>query len=303
MLLSGFTGSGKEIFAGSIHSESPRKDKPFLAINCAAIPEGLLEGLLFGTKRGSFTGSADKVGIFEQANGGTLFLDEINSMPLHSQAKLLRAIEEKAIRPVGGEVDIPVDVRIISSINTMPSEAIRNNQLREDLFYRLSVVSIMIPPISQRKGDVALLTEHFIEIFNGRYMKNIRGLEPECRRFFMEYGWPGNVRQLKHAIEAAVNIADRFAEQITMADLPRYLLEQAEGASVFGEPFTDSRTSSAEHEPQAGGDVFANIHAAEKEAIINALVQAGGNVSKAARILDMNRQTLVYRMRKYDIKK
>ena len=305
VLLSGFTGSGKEIFAGSIHNESVRKDRPFLAINCAAIPEALLESLLFGTKKGSFTGSIDKIGIFQQADGGTLFLDEINSMPLHSQAKLLRAIEEKAVRPIGGDTDIPVDVRIISSINTTPAQAIRNNRLREDLFYRLSVVSVMIPPISERKGDIALLTEHFIEMFNRRYYKNIRGLAPDCRRFFMEYGWPGNVRQLKHTIEAAVNMADVSAAQITMADLPKYLLEQMESEASFGGAFSGMSSGGLTGGAAQGSasSVFADINATEKETITNALIQSGGNVSKAARLLDMNRQTLVYRMKKHGIKR
>ena len=154
ILLSGFTGSGKEVFAQAIHNSSPRKNKPFLAINCAAVPDGLLEGILFGTPKGTFTGALDKIGLFEQAEGGTLFLDEINSMSLESQAKLLRVLEEKEIRRLGGGCDIKVDVRIISSINTMPQIALQKNQLREDLFYRLSVTTIVI---RQSKTDLRIL--------------------------------------------------------------------------------------------------------------------------------------------------
>lgn len=330
VLLSGFTGSGKEIFANAIHNASARKDEPFLAVNCAAVPDGLLESILFGTTKGTFTGSIDKIGLFEQAKGGTLFLDEINSMSLNSQAKLLRVLEEKEIRRLGGYNDISVDVRIISSINTTPALALANNQLREDLFYRLSVTTIIIPPLNGRNDDIDLITEHFINKFNKVFNKNITGLSDEVHNFFMTYSWPGNVRQLKHVIESAVNSADSSSSRILMSDLPYYLFEsstthvesfqyipkQSEDLSAMAGAPTANPSYGAHDAPADVSDgssvptyspsvspenLYDTIRQQEKKNIIDALLSCNGNVTKAARILGMNRQQLVYRMRKYNI--
>lgn len=326
VLLAGYTGSGKEIFANAIHNNSARRDHPFLAINCAAIPESLLESLLFGTTKGSFTGSIDKAGLFEQAKGGTLFLDEINSMSLNSQAKLLRVLEEKELRRLGGSSNIKTDVRIISSMNTTPSKAIKKGQLRQDLFYRLSVISIVIPPLVSRKRDIELLTEHFIQTFNKKYEKNIRGLDYETRQFFMTFSWPGNVRQLKHVIESAVNITPDNDALIHLKALPQYLSDALSGAetsrrtveqpqpaintfypaSAQPRPIHESPQFSVPNQEMPMIDtenLFSTIENREKAAITQALLDNNGNIAKAARQLNMNRQNLVYRMKKYHIQK
>lgn len=313
VLLSGFTGSGKEVFANAIHNASSRKNNPFLAINCAAVPDGLIESILFGTTKGTFTGSLDKSGLFEQAEGGTLFLDEINSMSLNSQAKLLRVLEEKEIRKLGDDKDIKIDVRIISSINTTPNKALENHQLREDLFYRLSVTTIIIPAIRERKGDIELLTQHFIAKYNGIFNKHIQGLARETQEFFLSYSWPGNVRQLKHVVESAVNAAKGDAPEITIEDLPSYLFEDS---TKHVETFSDAAQEPSRLAAQSAGyensdrpnirnlapeNLYETIKEKEKTEIMEALMRSGGNISKAARDLKMNRQTLVYRMKKYNI--
>ena len=187
VMLSGYTGTGKEMFAKSIHNASSRKNNPFLAINCAAIPETLLESILFGTTKGSFTGATEKPGLFEEAKGGTIFLDEINSMPLTSQAKILRVIEERECMRVGGSRTIKIDVRIISSINVTPQETLEMGQLRSDLFYRLSVVNIVIPPLCSRPDDIKLLCSYFINKFNAKMLKTITGIDAEVEKFIVNY--------------------------------------------------------------------------------------------------------------------
>ncbi|MFR6257734.1 MAG: sigma-54 interaction domain-containing protein [Anaerovoracaceae bacterium] len=361
VLLAGFTGSGKEVFANAVHNASMRKDKAFLAINCATVPDGLLESILFGTTKGTFTGSLDKTGLFEQAEGGTLFLDEINSMSLNSQAKLLRVLEEKEIRKLGGDSNIKVNVRIISSINTTPRLALQRGQLREDLFYRLSVNTVIIPPLKDRLLDIELLTEHFIRKFNGKFSKNIKGLSPEVYNFFMSYSWPGNVRQLKHVIESAINISDESSDKINLEDMPHYLFENQSTSYVetfshmkepsYGEDISENimanlssnsltdiiedtdnvnviskrsaglkanhgrsilienkndktyENESIENHELSAENLYAAIRKNEKKQIMQALIDCNGNVSKAARSLNMNRQSLVYRMKKYNIKR
>jgi arginine utilization regulatory protein len=193
----GETGTGKELFAQSIHSDSSRSRGPFLAINCAAIPETLLEGILFGTSKGAFTGVINRVGMLEQANGGTLFLDEINSMSVTLQAKLLRALEERKIRRLGDQTNIPIDVRIITSCNVEPSEAIDKRLLRRDLFFRLAVVYLEIPPLRKRIDDLELLTSFFIRQYNNHLKLNVQSIDYEVLKSFQKYHWPGNIRQLK----------------------------------------------------------------------------------------------------------
>ncbi len=339
VLLSGYTGSGKEVFARAIHNAGARKNKPFLAINCAAVPDGLLESILFGTTKGTFTGSLDKIGLFEQAEGGTLFLDEINSMSLNAQAKLLRVLEEKEIRRLGGNCDIKINVRIISSINTMPQTALQKGQLREDLFYRLSVTTIMIPPIKDRPHDIDLLTEHFMKKFNTVYDRNLKELSPDVHEFFISYPWPGNIRQLKHVIESAISNALPDQREIRMTDIPHYLFETDTAAvEAFHQTPADQSSPAAQANQPAGqsshaapADRTANpalrpssdstdvlqaenpaeklrpenlytlIEKNEKQQIMNALLQTGGNVSKAARALGCSRQSLTYRMKKHGI--
>ena len=204
VMLFGETGSGKEMFAQSIHNHSQRKDSPFIAVNCAAIPDTLLEGVLFGTAKGAFTGAMDKTGLFEQANGGTLFLDELNSMPIHLQAKLLRVLQEKKIRRVGAADEVSVSIKMISSVGVPAHKAIREGQLRMDLFYRLAVVYIIIPPLRKQPNGIELLTRHFIYKNNLALGKSVNSVSEAVMEFFRSYNWPGNIRELEHVIEGAM---------------------------------------------------------------------------------------------------
>lgn len=206
VLIIGETGTGKELFAQSIHNGSDRTAAPFISQNCAAMPDNLIESLLFGTKKGAFTGATDRPGLFEQAEGGTLLLDEINSLSPMLQAKLLRAIQEKSIRRIGDTVDRKIDVRIISTINEDPIEAIANQRLRKDLFYRLSVVSLFIPPLRERKEDILQLIDYFIKKYNHMFNMNIEGVSDEVLLLFNNYDWLGNIRELEHVIEGAANL-------------------------------------------------------------------------------------------------
>ena len=314
VMLMGMTGSGKELFAQSIHSVSKRANKPFLAINCAAIPETLIEGLLFGTVKGAYTGAIDRKGLFVEADGGTLFLDEVNSMPLSSQAKLLRALEERKVQPLGSKEEISFDTRIISSCNSTPKEVFEKKLIREDLFYRLAVVNIQIPPLKERKSDIFLLAHHFITKCNKHYGKNVLHIEDDIVKFFLSYEWPGNIRQLKNCIEGAMNMVGENEISIKRHHLPFYLLEDNslnnEGPKLEGSENDDVEMAKIlrnESSPKPKvkkelGGIMAAIRQNERDAIIEALQQAGGNISKAARAMGLSRQTLVYRMKKHDIK-
>ncbi len=330
IMLTGFTGTGKEIFAQSIHSASRRRHKTFLAINCAAIPETLLEGILFGTVKGVYTGATERKGLFEEANGGTLFLDEINSMPLSSQAKLLRVLEEKFVQPLGSKEKIKIDTRIISSCNVLPQEAVSKQQIRQDLFYRLAVINIMIPNLKDRKSDIFLLAHHFIAKYNEAYKKNILAMEDDITTFFLNYDWPGNVRQLQNCIECAMNLVKPNETTIKAKHLPYYLKENKdiddlryyqefqsiETINKAGEsprtieiPPTEilaeaPKSFLAKRKDSGGNDesIYAVIKRQEKERIVKALMKHDGCITKAARELGMTRQTLTYRMKKHGIK-
>lgn len=328
VMLIGSTGSGKEVFARAIHESSNRAEKPFLALNCAAIPESLIEGILFGTTKGVYTGAVEKDGILAQADGGTVFLDEINSMPLISQAKLLRVLEEKKIMKLGSNKEVPINIRVISSINEMPAEAIRKGRLREDLFYRLSVVQILIPPLRDRAEDIPYLVRHFVEKYNARFGKNVLGVDSQVMSIFMNFPWPGNVRQLKACIESAMNFA-KDDGWITRKDLPVYVFEDAEVPEnryrqwsqknfikASRETFPGTETEppvqvsfpAAKEKPvslpeeTAGGRIMDSIRNEEKEEIIAALHRYRGNITKAAESLGMSRQSLSYRLKKYHLK-
>lgn len=317
VLISGATGTGKEVFAKGIHNASKRKGGPFVAINCGAIPETLLESILFGTEKGAFTGAVDKKGIFEQAKGGTVFLDELNSMPFNSQVKLLRVLEEQEIRHVGGNKDIKTDVRVISAMNVTPQEALYNNNIREDLFYRLSVINISIPPLCKRGNDIFLLTDHFIEKYNTKFDKQIKGIDAKAHTFLLEYKWPGNVRQLKHAVESAVSMTEENAEYITINDLPQYLfgseyikseVRKASSDRSFIRDVSEGNKIQAddrrnEKKTDTEVDVFDAIRNKERDIIVKALFEHNGNVTKTAKALNMHRQSLIYKMKKYEIKR
>ncbi|MEL7568102.1 MAG: sigma 54-interacting transcriptional regulator [Dehalobacterium sp.] len=293
----GETGTGKELFAQSIHSASSREKGPFLAINCAAIPEALLEGILFGTTKGAFTGAINRVGMLEQADGGTLFLDEINSMSVTLQAKLLRALEERRIRRLGDRETIPIDVRIISSCNVEPAEATGKGLLRSDLFYRLAVVYLVIPPLRERIDDLGLLAEFFIKQYNDQLRLGVKGLDNEVFRAFQNYHWPGNIRQLKHCIECAMNIVPKGTREICMEHLPKYL-------DIFTKENekTVKVNNTKERIKENNETIFCEIENSEKDEIIIALKRNKGNISRAAHELGISRQCLQYRLKKYNFK-
>ncbi|MCG0275429.1 MAG: sigma 54-interacting transcriptional regulator [Thermosediminibacteraceae bacterium] len=287
VLIYGETGTGKELFAQSIHSASPRKNKPFIAQNCAALPETLLESLLFGTTKGSFTGAEDKPGLFEQADGGTLLLDEINCMGLSLQSKLLRVLQEGVVRRIGATFDIPVDVRIVATTNERPEELLKSGRLRSDLFYRLSVIYVEIPPLRERLEDIEELVDYFIKKYNEKFGKNVKGVERQVMNLFKEYSWPGNVRELEHVIEGLINFVDDG--YISVSDL-KYL--------SFG-----SFKNYIEKKPELPSDVKSQVYEYEKDLIVNALKSTGGNITKAAQKLGIKRQSLQYRLKKYGIDK
>ena len=287
IMVYGETGTGKELLVHAIHNASPRRDKPFIAQNCAALPETLLESILFGTIKGSFTGAETRPGLFEIANGGTLFLDEINSMSLQLQAKLLRVLQDGIVRRVGDTRTIHVDVRIVTAINIDPRQALQDKTLRDDLFFRLSVISLKMPALREKRDDIKLLMDHFIKKYNKRLYKSVRCVSDDVEEFFMNYSWPGNVRELEHAIEGAMNIAD--GDTITSRCLPYYL----------GEIFGKSDAAHMDHEIKS---LKESLYGLEKNLIEKALKKSDGNVTKAAEILEVPRQTLQYKIGKYSIR-
>ncbi len=290
VMIYGETGTGKELLAQSIHNASRRSNGPFLAINCAAIPDNLLEGLLFGTEKGAYTGSERRVGLFEQANGGTLLLDEINSMNILLQSKLLRILQDGMIRRVGGVKEIHVDVRVLSNINIPPYQAIEENKLRRDLFYRLGVININIPPLREHKEDIPLLSKNFILRFNKKLLKNVRDIDNATLEIFNAYHWPGNVRELEHAIEYAMNILPNDRSFITKDYIPDHILNSAE-SPFYGEREVQENTRSL-------SSIMKNT---EFHMLRKALLENGGNISKTARSFGMSRQNLQYHIKRSGI--
>ena len=306
VMIYGETGTGKELFAQSIHAASRRADGPFLAINCAAIPENLLESLLFGTEKGAYTGAESRAGLFEQANGGTLLLDEINSMNVSLQAKLLRVLQEGVVRRVGSAVEKHIDVRVLSNTNVSPYEAVADGSMRRDLFYRLGVVNISIPPLRERKEDLPLLSKHFVLECNEKLGRVVRDVNKDALEVMKQYDWPGNVRELGHAIEHAMNILPETEEYITAEYLPLYVREGKPLVPVettAGQQTAAESLSEGKPERKAGRRKSLNstIHNMEREAICDVLRKNRGNVSKSARELGMSRQNLQYRIKRYQI--
>ncbi len=287
VLIVGESGTGKELVARAIHEGSQRQDKPFMAINCAAIPETLIESELFGHEKGSFTGaSAREFGVFEAANGGTVFLDEIGEMNVSMQAKLLRAIQEKEIRRVGGKVNIPLDVRIVSATNKELEQEIRRGAFREDLFYRLNVIRINLPPLRERGNDVKTLAEFFVKKYSDAAGIPVEGISRPALKLLMNYSWPGNVRHLESVIERAVLMAE--SNYIEPSDLPNEIT--ATSLLAGGVPFDL---------PPEGID----IETLEKGLIIKAMERAEWVIGKAAPLLGMSYKTLQYRLEKFDIER
>ena len=277
VLITGDSGTGKELVARALHSQSYRKDKPFVAVSCAALPESLLESELFGHEKGAFTGAhAQRQGKFEVANKGTLFLDEIGEMSVNVQVHLLRVLEEKEFTRVGGNELIKVDVRVISATNKDTKTAVANGQFREDLYYRLNVVTIELPPLRERKEDIPLLAQHFLKKFTVENQKEITGFSPEANDFLLKYEWPGNVRELENAIERAVILAKN--SYIEVADLPQESLALARSAPLVK-----------------------SLAEVGKNHILNILSETGGNYTKAATILGISRVTLHNKLKAYGL--
>lgn len=289
VLIYGETGCGKELFAQSIHYDGIRKDKPFIAINCAAIPSSLLEGLLFGTVKGSFTGAENKKGIFEEADGGTLLLDEINSLDPSLQSKLLRVLQEGYIMPIGSNSSIDVDVRIIASLNEDPDKLIKNGKLRKDFYYRLSVIRIDIPPLRERKEDICPLIKRFIKEYNKLLCKNVLDIDEEVRSIIMDYSWPGNIRELKNMIEAAMNMVDNTS-YLTKEYLDSRVLK---GKSI-------SNSDNIEYNMR-DKSLDEYLNSLEIIIIKDALDKFCNNITKTAIYLKISRQNLQHKIKKYKV--
>jgi two-component system response regulator AtoC len=286
VLIVGESGTGKELLARAIHNRSGRMGKPFVAINCGAIPENLLESELFGHVRGAFTDAIrTKQGLFEEADGGTLFLDEIGELPLGLQVKLLRVLQEDELRRVGDNRSRKVDVRILAATIRDLGAEVKAGRFREDLFYRLNVVSVQIPPLAERPEDIPLLTEHFLSHCNKKLGTNIKGVDPGAMQLLSEYRWPGNVRELENLIERAVILCE--GERIT-PDLLTDKVRHVQAVAL----------------PQLARDhlsIKKTIRASEEELIRRALTKTGGNRTKAARLLEISHRTLLYKLKDYGI--
>jgi two-component system, NtrC family, response regulator AtoC len=278
VLLTGETGTGKEVVARALHERSARRDGPWLAINCAAIPEALLEGELFGHVRGAFTDArSDRRGLLLRADGGTLLLDEIGELPLHLQAKLLRVLQERRVRPLGGDDEIEFDTRIIAATNRDLEQEVRAGRFREDLLFRLAVVMLEIPPLRRRENDVLMLAHHFLRRAAARHARPVTGITPQAAARLLAYHWPGNVRELENCIERAVILA-RYAS-LTLEDLPERVREHASALP----------TLLADQE-------LISLAELERRYVRHVLAATGGNKSVAARILEVDRKTLARRI-------
>ena len=285
VLITGESGTGKELLAKAIHLNSPRRGGPFVVVNCGAIPENLIESELFGHKKGSFTGAiADRIGRFEAANGGSVFLDEVSELPPALQVRLLRVLQEREIDKVGETKPISINVRVIAATNRNLTNMVEDGSFREDLFYRLSVVALRIPPLRDRREDIPLLVEHFLSKLTQRYNLSPRRVHPQVMEVLTNYNWPGNVRELENALESVLVLSTK--EEITSADLPESIRRQE---TRIAKIYLDI--------PEEG----ISLEEVEKELIVKALEKSRWNQSKAARYLDITRKTLLYRMEKYSL--
>lgn len=289
VLIYGETGTGKELVAESLHTSGNRKERAFISQNCAAIPMTLLEGLFFGTEKGSYTGAQTKKGLFELADGGTLFLDEINSMDIGIQAKILKAVEEKKIRRLGGMKDIEVDVRFICAMNEEPYEALKSGRLREDLFYRIGVVQLRIPPLRERRNDILLLTDYFIKYYNRELDRTVQGLSDLAANAFENQYWRGNIRELRNTIESA--FINSTGDRITIKCLPEHFFMPRE---------TEHNMASDEVGSQRDFSLTKAVEEYEKSLIEQAL-RNSVNMAEAAYRIKISRQRLKYKMEKYGI--
>ncbi len=306
ILVQGESGTGKDLVAKAIHYESSRGEKPFIAINCSAIPETLMEAELFGHEKGAFTDAKQaKKGLFEAADGGTLFLDEIGELSPLLQAKLLRVLEDQVIRRVGGIRDMQVDVRVIAASNRDLEKAVREGHFRQDLYYRLAIIAIFIPPLRERTEDILPLVDFFIGRYNQKFKKSVRGITAETRRLLLAHSWPGNVRELKNSIERAMILEDE--QQLRPVYLPFAVGEAARsGLTAFehstaavdgGRQLANGRTLPRLYIPEEG----TSLEEIERAMVELAMRQAEGNQTHAARLLDISRDALRYKLKKFDL--
>ncbi len=296
VLISGESGTGKELLARLIHKKSPRSKKPFVPVNCGAIPRELMESELFGYVKGAFTGAyRGRAGRFEVADGGTIFLDEIGDLPIDLQVKLLRVIQEKTFERVGDSTPIKVDVRIIAATNKDLEEEVKEGRFREDLFYRLNVIPIHIPPLRERKEDIPLLVNHFIEKFNREKGFSIEGVDEDLVKALTNYHWPGNVRELENVVERMVVLAE--GNKLTMDDLPEKIKERRERPSESMEEMLSKIEL-----PEGGINLKELLERIEEKLINQALEISGGVKEKASKLLGMKRTTLVEKLRRKKLK-
>jgi two-component system, NtrC family, response regulator AtoC len=303
ILIQGESGTGKDLIAKAIHYESSRREKPFVAINCSAIPETLMEAELFGHEKGAFTDAKQmKKGLFEAADGGTLFLDEIGELSPLLQAKLLRVLEDQVIRRVGGIKDMQVDVRVIAASNRDLERAVRDGQFRQDLFYRLAIIAIFIPPLRDRKEDILPLVDFFIDRYNRRFKKSVRGITDETRRLIINHNWPGNVRELKNTIERGMILEDTpFLRPVYLP----FSVGESGGRTVFertsptdgGQTLPNGRILPRLYIPEGG----TSLEEVEHAMVELAMRQANGNQTHAAKLLDISRDALRYKLKKFGL--
>ena len=288
VLIVGESGTGKELLANALHEKSHRRGGPWIKINCAALPKDLIESELFGHTRGAFTGATtDKVGLLEEADGGSLLLDEITEMPIDLQAKLLRVLEERMVRRLGAAKAVPVDFRLISSTNQSPDAALRDGHLRQDLYFRINTVSIAVPPLRERRDDIPILVRAFLERYRTKHARPVEGIEPEAYRRLLSWSWPGNIRELQHAIERAVLVTR--GPLIILEDLPEQLQHVAREGGLGPSAVAPSQVPAG------------SLEEIERASILKALETTRWNKQAAAALLGLRRPTLYSKMRKHGI--
>lgn len=311
VLIYGETGTGKELFAQSIHNYSSYQVGPFISVNCAAIPNTLLESMFFGTTKGAYTGAVNTPGLFEQAENGTIFLDEINSMDMALQAKILKVIENRTVRRIGADKETEIRCRILCALNEDPVQCIEDGKLRRDLYYRLSSCILHIPPLRERKSDIPLYCNYFLSRFNKEYSQRIERVDEGLLSLFMSYNWPGNVRELQHVIESAYSVAEESIRVLKLENISSYykssFVEENGNSKMKTAKMEESIVDEMQHDtasedftPQPSG-LKNQIDAYEKEIIARTLDETNGNVTVAAQILEITRQALQHKIRKYEI--
>lgn len=296
VMIYGETGTGKEVFAQAIHNAGVRKNKPFVAQNCAALPDTLLESILFGTSKGAFTGAVENKGLFELADGGTLFLDEINSMPIHLQSKLLRVLQDGRFRSLGSRETKEVDVKIIAAINVEPLRAIEERKLRRDIYYRLSMMSITIPPLRERKRDISQFVKFYVNKHNATFQKQVQYVSKELIAKFKEYDWPGNVRELEHIIVYGMSVVNENSNMLKFEDVEEKFYEMMRSCENAKKDHNDKKDRDA-----VCTSLKTAVEEYERIQICRAMHLAKGNISESAKILDIPRQTLQRKVKQHGI--